>query len=151
VWPIASTAFPPGTLFIMGAHVDGDRMTNFTFTNNLVGAGKQDIFPPGGGPKNCSFQAGKQPPAGVLKSCFNNFNFSHNAILGSKGGWPNGNSYPSNQAAAGLLDFSEGRYRLCRNSHGEGKKPSPALQAGMDGKDPGADLDAVFAATKGVE
>jgi hypothetical protein len=145
------TGFPPKTLFILGGHVDRDPMTNFTFTNNLVGAGQADIFPPGGGPKNCSFQPVKQTPSGVLKSCFNGYNFSHNAIVGSKGGWPSGNSYPADHAAAGLADFSEGRYRLCRDKSRDCKKPSPALQAGADGKDLGADEEAVFAATKGVE
>lgn len=145
------TALPSRTLFILGAPVDGARMTNFTFTNNVVGAGERDISPPGGGASNCSFQPERQTPSGVLKSCFSNFSFSHNAIVGSKGGWPSGNSYPSNRAAVGLLDFGEGRYRLCHNSHGGCKKPSPALQAGSDGKDLGADVDAVLAATKGVE
>jgi hypothetical protein len=145
------TAFPSRTLFILGALVDGERMANFTFTNNLVGAGQTDIFPPGGGPKNCSFQPARQTPSGVLKSCFSSYTFSHNAIVGSQGGWPSGNSFPADQAAAGLVGFSEGKYRLCRDKSGDCKKPSPALQAGADGKDLGADVEAVSAATKGVE
>jgi hypothetical protein len=146
------TAFPPHALFIMGAVVEKGQINNFTFTNNLVSAGQIDIVPPGGGVKNCSYQPDKQTPAGVLKSCFTKYTFSHNAILGSKGGWPSGNSYPSDHAAAGVVGFSEGRYRLCREKDGgECKKPSLASKAGTDGKDLGADVEAVFSATKGVE
>jgi hypothetical protein len=145
------TAIPPKTLFIMGAPVEGERMANFTFTNNLVGAGQQEIFPPGGGAQNCSFQPARQTPTGVLKSCFSSFTFSHNVIVGSLGGWPSGNVYPKDRAAAGLSESSEGRYHLCRVKNDECKKPSPALQAASDGKDVGADVGAVLEATKGVE
>jgi hypothetical protein len=145
------TAFAPRTLFILGAPVE-QRMTNFTFTNNLVAAGQQEIFPPGGGEKNCSFQPAKQTPAGVLKSCFENYTFSHNAIVGSKGGWPKDNSSPPDHSAAGLADFAEGRYRLCRDKHEANcKNASPALRAGTDGKDLGADVETVFEATKGAQ
>jgi len=146
------TAFPPHALFIMGAVIEQGQINNFTFTNNLVSAGQMDIVPPGGGVKNCSYQPDKQGPTGVLKSCFTKYNFSHNVILGSKGGWPSGNSYPSDHAAAGVVGFSEGRYRLCREKDGgECKKSSPAFKAGADGKDIGADVEAVLSATKGVE
>jgi hypothetical protein len=147
------TAFPPGALFIMGGFLEDGQISNFTFTNNLVAAGKVDIVPSGGGPKSCSYQPAKQTPAGVLKSCFRNFRFSHNAILGSKGGWPNGNMYPSDHGAAGVVGFSEGRYRLCRDKDRDKdcSKPSLAARAGGDGKDLGADVDAVFSATKGVD
>ena len=146
------TAFPPRALFIMGAVIEQGQINNFTFTNNLVSAGQTEIVPPGGGMKNCSYQPDRQSPSGVLKSCFTKYTFSHNVILGSKGGWPNGNSYPSDEKAAGLVGFSEGRYRLCREKDGgDCKKPSPAAKAGSDGKDLGADVDAVFAATKGVD
>ena len=144
------TAFPPRTLFIIGANVEEGRIINFTFTNSLVGAGGTDIFPPGGGPKNCSYQAQKRTPVDVLKSCVDKYNVSHNLIVGSKGGWPSGNSYPADHAAAGVVGLSEGRYQLCRDKSADCKKPSPALHAGGDGKDLGADLEAVLAATKGV-
>ena len=147
------TAFPPRALFIMGGVTEQGQMSNFTFTNNLVGVGQYDIVPVGGGPKNCSFQPAKQTPGGVLKSCFSNYTFSHNAIVGSKGGWPSGNVYPSDQAAAGVVGFKDGRYRLCRDKDKDSdcRKPSSAARAGSDGKDLGADVEAVFAATKDVD
>ena len=145
------TAFAPHALFILGGPVEGERMSNFTFTNNLVGSGPIDIIPAGGGPKSCSFQAGRQGPTGVLNNCFSKFTFSHNAIVGSQGGWPKENSNPSDHKAAGVVGFSEGRYQLCRDKRGECKKASIAARAGADGKDLGADVEAVFAATNGVE
>jgi hypothetical protein len=145
------TAFPPHALFILGTGSQGRVMSNFTFTNNLVASGEMDIVPPGGGPKNCSYQPAQQTPTGVLKSCFTNYTFSHNVIVGSKGGWPRGNSYPSDHAAAGVVGFSAGRYRLCHDKDRDCKKVSPAVRAGADGKDLGADVEAVFSATKGVE
>jgi hypothetical protein len=147
------TAFPPRALFIMGAFTENGQISNFTFTNNLVGTGAVDIVPSFGGTRDCSYQPAKQTPAGVLKNCFAKYTFNHNAILGSKGGWPNGNVYPSDHAAAGVVEISEGRYRLCRDKDKDGdcKKPSVAARTGADGKDLGADLDAVSAATKGVD
>ena len=145
------TGFPPHALFIIGARTQGGRMNNFKFTNNLVGSGPIDIVPEGGGQGNCSFQAARQGPSGVLNNCFDNFTFSHNVIVGSRGGWPNGNSYPSDHGAAGVMGFREGRYQLCREKNGDCKKPSLAARAAADGKDLGADVEAVFSATKGVD
>ena len=145
------TAFPPKALFILGAPTEHDHMENFTFTNNLVGAGERDIVPPGGGPKNCSFQPERQTPGGVLKSCVNGVTFSHNLILASQGSWPKNNWYAKDHAAAGLVRSEQGSYRLCRGKEGECKKQSPALKAGSDGRDLGADVDKVFEEIKGVE
>ncbi len=145
------TAFPPKALFILGAPTEGEHIANFSFTNNLVGVGQQDIFPPGGGEKNCSFQPTKQGPAGVLKSCVNGAKVSHNVFVASQGGWPKENSYATDPGAAGVLRSPEGRYRLCRAREGDCKKPSPALRAASDGRDAGADVEKVFAEIQGVE
>jgi hypothetical protein len=145
------TAFPPRALFIMGAVREQGQINSFTFTNNLVSTGVVEIVPVGGGARDCAFQPEKQTPTGVLSACFTKYTFSNNVIVGSRGGWPRGNFYPSDQAAAGVVGFSEGRYRLCREKGGECKKPSPAAKGGADGKDVGADVEAVFSATKGVE
>jgi len=145
------TAFPPKTLFILGAPTEGEHIANFTFTNNLVGVGEQDIFPPGGGEKNCSFQPTKQTPTGVLKSCIEGPKVSHNLFMASQGGWPKENLYASNHAAAGVVRSGEGRYRLCRGKQDECKKASPAIQAGSDRRDLGADVEKVFEEIRGVE
>jgi hypothetical protein len=148
------TGFPPTALFIMGVNVEHEKIVNFSFTNNLVGTGENDIFPTGGGARNCAFQPRRQGPAGVLKSCFASFNFTHNALIGSGGGWPAGNFTPKDAGAVYMQDFRQsqgGDYRLCREPGKSCKKKSPFAGAGSDGKDLGADMDAVRTATEGVE
>jgi hypothetical protein len=107
----------------------------------------------GGGPSNC---ASKQPqPADILNSCFQGINFTHNVVVGSRGLWPKENFLPGSFSDVGFVNFnhgSEGDYHLCRGKKQPApcKKASPYLRAGSDGKDLGADIDAVEAATSGV-
>jgi hypothetical protein len=149
------TGFPTTVLFIFGVDIDREKIIHFSFMNNLVGVGSNEIIPTGGGPKNCSFQPKRQGPEGVLKSCFASFNFSHNALVGSAGGWPAGNSTPGDASAVYMQDFRQGKggdYRLCAEKKAGGcKMASPFRKAGLDGKDLGADSDALQGATDGVE
>jgi hypothetical protein len=149
------TGFPPTVLFILGVDVDREKIINFSFTNNLVGVGSREIAPTGGGPTNCAFQTRRQGPAGVLKSCFASFNFTHNALVESAGGWPDGNANPRDASAVHMLDFRQGKggdYRLCGEKNvGNCKAASTFRKAASDGKDLGADFDAIKAATDGVE
>jgi hypothetical protein len=149
------TGFPPFALFLFGVDVDRAKIINFSFTNNLVGVGDNDIFSTGGGAKNCAFLPRRQGLAGVLKSCFASFTFTHNALVGSAGGWPGGNSTPRDPSAVHLQDFRQGKggdYRLCTDKNTANcKKASPFRKVGSDGKDLGADLDAIKAATEGIE
>ncbi|MGC2172336.1 MAG: hypothetical protein WA555_14510 [Candidatus Sulfotelmatobacter sp.] len=122
------------------------KMTNFTFANNILASDQNvQIGSAGGGPRNCAFQPERQGPAGVFKSCFADSIFTHNIIIGGAN-WPAGNIMVKDFAAAGIRVERTGgsdRYYLCRQK-GEGcKKASPAVGAGTDGKDIGADLDAI--------
>jgi hypothetical protein len=149
------TGFPPTALFIFGVDVDREKIVNFTFSNNLVGVGSNEITATGGGPKNCAFTPNRQLPTGVLKSCFASFTFTHNALVGATHGWPEGNFSPKDASAVQMLDFHQGvggDYRLCPEKKvGECKMTSPFRKAGTDGKDLGAEVDAINAATDGVE
>jgi hypothetical protein len=149
------TGFPPTALFIIGVDKDREKIANFNFSNNLVGVGENDFFSTGGGPKNCAFQPRAQGPEGVLKNCFASVNFTRNAFVGSPGGWPKENFAPGNFSAVQMNDFRQGKggdYRLCAEKNPSAcKKESPLHKAGSDGKDLGADIDAIQAATKGVE
>jgi len=91
----------------------------------------------------------------VLKSCFASFNFTHNALVESAGGWPDGNANPRDASAVHMLDFRQGKggdYRLCGEKNvGNCKAASTFRKAASDGKDLGADFDAIKAATDGVE
>lgn len=153
VYIVHNTAFAPKALFILGVGVDREKIINFHFTDNLVGAGELEIVTTGGGDKNCAFQPKMQGPANVIKRCFNNPVVTRNAIIGSSKGWPDGNFY-AGDASSVVEDFRDGKggnYHLCngRGSHCK-KVPTFAGKAAGD-RDPGADLDAVKEATAGVE
>lgn len=148
------TGFPPNALFMIGVNLDREKIINFNFTNNLVGVGSNDFFSTGGGPKNCAFQPRRLGPEGVLKNCFASFRFTHSAFVGSAGGWPSGNFTPGSPSAVHMMDFHDGNggdYRLCAGKNSACKKASPFLKAGTDGKNLGADIEAIQARTKGVE
>jgi hypothetical protein len=147
-----NTAFPPKTLFILGAGVDR-RIPNFEFTDNLVGVGEQEIFPTGGGPANCAFQPRAQGPAGVVSKCFEDSTVTRNVFIASSKGWPAGNFYAGDPSSV-VEDFQGGKngnYRLCRGGQSHCKKAPAFAGASPGGKDPGADVDAVNAATAGVD
>jgi hypothetical protein len=149
------TGFASRALFIMGVNLDHEKIINFNFTNNLVGVGSDDIVSTGGGMKNCAFQPRVHGPEEILKTCFASFNFASDAFIGSAGRWPKGNLQPGSPSDVYMVDFHEGKggdYHLCHEKKGDHcKKKSPAAGAGSDGKDLGADVDAVRAATEGVE
>jgi len=130
-------------LFMMGAH-DG-KMGNLTLTNNLLGAGKQQILLTSGGPENCAYHPEVQGPAGVFESCFTSSRVEGNVIIGGSNKWPAKNSLVKNAGAVGFkaVDKDEvSDYRLHPSSRYK--------NAGTDQKDVGADVDAIEAATKDV-
>jgi hypothetical protein len=146
------TAFPSRVLLNIGA--TRNKLENFVFTNNLLYAGERQITSTGGGGENCAFQSDRQGPAGVLKNCFTSATVAHNVIVGGSG-WPSGNFTPGDFKAVGFVDHRGGKggnYRLCKNN-GEAvscRSESKFVRAGTDGKDIGADMDAIEAATRGV-
>jgi hypothetical protein len=132
---------------------NAEKMTNFTFANNILSSDQEiQIGSAGGGPKNCAFQPERQGPAGVFKSCFENSTITHNIIVGGAN-WPAGNIMVKDFAAAGVRIAHEAganQYRLCKQKDEGCKRPSPAIGAGTDGKDIGADVDAIEKAMGGV-
>jgi hypothetical protein len=145
------TAFPPRVLITI--QNTSDKLKDFSFTNSIFTVGDRGMFGAGGGPLNCTHAA--LDPSAILKSCFADAVFKNNLIIGGSVAWPPGNILVKNASAAGLRDFRQGRggdYRLCQKK-GDGpdcKSPSPALGAAADGKDTGADLEALQKATAGI-
>jgi hypothetical protein len=135
------TAFVPNAVFGITNH---GRFANFTIENNILSTGENDVESEGGGPTNCAYQPQQQGPGNVIKNCFVNSSFKHNLMIGN-GGWPSGNQSAKDMRAAGIRELHESGgkpYELCKEKSGdECKKVSPALGAGTDGKDLGADLD----------
>lgn len=144
------TAFPAKLLFIIGAQsLNSERMQNFVFTNNIVNAGIYPVWSTGtGGAANC---AARNSPRTTFETCFNGYSFAGNVIIGTpaianEGSWPNGNFFPSSPAAVKFVDYHGGNggdYHL--------QSSSRYKRAGTDGKDIGADVDAINSAIAGVE
>ena len=140
------TAFPPRVLFNLGVRVTIPKISNFVFTNNLVSMGLMGITSTGGGAENCATQARRQGLTGLLGNCFTNATVTHNAVVGGAGDWPKGNLSVKNVQAVGFVSAEKDRvldFRLDAHSNLKG--------AGSDGKDIGADVAAINAATAGAD
>jgi hypothetical protein len=139
------TAFPQKALFNLSGEAGSAKIVNFTFTNNLVGAGKLEITSSGGGRTNCAFGARRLSAADTLNNCFSNPTFTHNLIVGGGKDWPKDNIVLKSFSAAGLAragGHQPDDYRL--------QPSSPARGTATDGKDIGADVEAIISATAGV-
>jgi len=139
-----NTGFAPNVLFTVGADAQGPKISNFIFTNNLVSAGARQIGSTGGGPANCAYGADKAAASEIFASCFPGAKITHNGVVGGSG-WPKQNLTPKNLEAVG---FSGTRGDKITDYHF--RPDSRAKNAALDGKDLGADVDAVEATTAGV-
>jgi hypothetical protein len=143
------TAFPSRMLFAIGDMVATSKpMKNVAFTNSIVNAGIYPVWSTGGGPANCAFH---NIPATTFDTCFVNSSFTANAIIAapasySAGAWPAKNFFPGSAGAVRFANYNGGNggdYRL--------QASSPYKTKGKDGKDLGADVDAIRAATAGAQ
>jgi hypothetical protein len=148
------TAFVPRGIFSIG-NATGKKLTNFVIANNLFySSGPRQIGSAGGGPQNCAFNPDAQGPVGIFKSCFADAVVSHNLIIAGAF-WPAGNITVKDTAAAGLRNLSGSKvqdYRLCRSKDEASacRKASPAIAAGSDGRDIGADIERIEQVTAGI-
>ena len=100
----------------------------YTFTNNVVSKGNWGFIGTGTG-----------DGLATLNAMFANWTFSRNAIIGgSSSAYPTGNFFPANEGAVKFVDIAAGNFRLTDKS--------PYRNAATDGRDLGADVDAVRAA-----
>jgi hypothetical protein len=132
------------------------KLPNFTLTNSVfsVGNRRQPIASAGGGPESCASKSQAQGPEAVLQACFDPYKFDRNLIITERGSFPKGNIVVSSAEAAGIRDFKDGVSkdpRLCHAKAPGCPKVSPGAGAASDGRDLGADMDAVEAAIAGVE
>jgi hypothetical protein len=144
------TMLPNHALFAFGDDTSiNPRMNDFLFTNSIVNTGMYPILSTSG-ITDCAHQ-GK--PILALGNCFSPYQFTSNAIVGglsrpslSSADWPVGNSFPATDADVQFVNYKNGNggdYHLLPSS--------PYKNAGLDGKDLGADVDAVMNALAGVE
>ncbi len=111
----------------------GTVVNQFKFNNNIVTYG--DFGFKGGG-------VGEGTNA--LDTYVTNYQMTKNAIIGPDrtAAYPAGNLFPADVASVKFANFAGGDYHLLASS--------PYKNAGTDGKDLGADVDAVLAATCGT-
>lgn len=143
------SAFPSRRLFMIGVMLTTSKpMQNFAFTNSIVTAGQYPVWSTGGGPGNCAFH---NQPLATFDDCFLGSTFTANVILQSPPeypptDWPARNFFPSTAAAVQFVDYANGR-----NGDYHLRPSSPYRGKGTDGKDIGANIDSIRAATLGVE
>ncbi|MGC1374532.1 MAG: hypothetical protein WA824_20520, partial [Candidatus Sulfotelmatobacter sp.] len=143
------TAFPAHSLFVIGDFVvNSGPMKNFIFTNNIVSVGTAPVWSTGGGPANCAFH---DDPRTTFSTCFAPSTVSGNVIIDAppaygSGSWPPHNFFAKSSGAVKFANYSGGNggdYHLLPSSPYQGKA--------TDGKDIGADVDAIHAATAGAD
>jgi hypothetical protein len=140
------TAFPPRILFNIGGPVAEPKMSRISITNSIFLASERPVTTTGDGvDRNCSAGPMSRSLDLALHSCFSSYNFQNNVIIGGGGGWPKGTFTPSKLADVEFVspkNGNGGEYRLAATSKFK--------RTASDGKDVGADIDAIERATKGV-
>jgi hypothetical protein len=148
------TAFVSGVL--LAILNPGAKMSNFTLTNSVfsIGDRRQPLATAGGGPESCASKSQAQGSEAVLQACFDPYKFDKNLIVTGRGSFPKGNIAVGSPEAAGIRDLKDAVSKDPRLCHAKGpgcNKVSPGAAAASDGRDLGADIDAVEAAIAGVE
>ena len=119
-----NTAFQTGSIIM----AEGAAHTGFVFRDNIAPHNEYGIAGTG---------AGTGRPA--LAQYFPGSVVRGNVIVGGRAGlYPAGNFFPSSADSAGLVPFDRGGWRLAASSPLRGK--------GTDGRDPGADPEAILSA-----
>ena len=123
-----NTGFAPRHLLML----DEPQKSHVVISNNLVARGDYGIFGSGRGEGVVAINYFL--PGGVV---------THNVIIGARAAiYPVGNFFPATPTDVGFVDFPRGDYRLAPQSRYK--------RAASDGRDIGADIDAVTNATAGV-
>jgi hypothetical protein len=137
---------PGGRIIDLGNNVASPPMYGFTFTNNIVGQVKYPIWSTGGSTSNCAYF---DVPLPSLNSCFTTYKFSDNAIVAvinfPASQWPTANYFPTSIGGVQFVNFNGGiggDYHLLSSS--------PYKNAASDGKDIGADINAIQSQIAGV-
>jgi hypothetical protein len=147
------TAFVTGALLSVANY--GAKLSGFSVTNSVFSVG--DRRPPlasAGRSDSCAARAQALGSEAVLQACFDPYKFDHNLIITGRGSFPKGNITVSSPEAAGIRDLKDTVSKDPRLCHAKGPgcpKVSPGAAAASDGRDLGADIDAVEAAVAGVE
>jgi hypothetical protein len=147
------TAFVTGALLAIAN--SGAKMPNISVTNSVFSLG--DRRPPvasAGPASSCGTRVQVQGSEAVLEACLDPYKFEKNLVVTPRGTLPKGNIVVGSPEAAGIRDL-EGTVsknpRLCHEKGPGCRKASPGAGAASDGRDLGADIDAIETAIAGVE
>ncbi|MCW5978220.1 MAG: hypothetical protein KIT09_09095 [Bryobacteraceae bacterium] len=113
---------------------DGEPSQGFVYRNNIALHGTNGVM-----------GSGKAIGIGTLSYYAPGYVFLKNVLVGAASrasSYPADNYFPAGWADVKFVDFAKGNYRLGTQS--------PYIKAGTDGKDLGADIEAVLAATAGA-
>lgn len=135
------TVFPDTRTIALANEVTAP-MTGLWITNSIVGPNGGWIFN-AGNTASCAY--GKTTYLAMLSSCWpGGYTFASNALVGTTATkWPTGNMFPATTTVVDFVNFNGGNggdYHLAPGS--------PYKSAGSDGKDLGADIDAINTATQ---
>ena len=119
-------------------------MANFVFNNSIISAGAYPVWSTGGGTANCAYY---DKPIITFNAFFGPYSFTNNAIIAAPTSypsslWPAGNFFAADLTAVQFMNYNNGNkgdYHLLPSS--------PYKDAGNDGKDLGADIDAILVST----
>jgi hypothetical protein len=107
------------------------KMAFFVFRDNVMTRGQYGVFGSGAGEGTSALNYYAEP----------GYVFRRNLLISAPASsYPVDNSFPATIGAVGFVNAAAGNYRLAAGS--------PYKGAGSDGRDPGADIDAVDAATR---
>ena len=125
----------------------GSPMQNMTWTNSIFDAGIYGPWSTGQGTNDCASAPLATSPLGKFNSCYSPYSFAGNVIpRGDKiqqgQTWPANNAFPADVKSVGFVSLGTD-YHLAPTS--------PYKGTGLDGKDPGADVDLLNAAIAGVQ
>ena len=142
------TGFPDYTahMLLVGNSTTNPQMWGLNFVNSIVGLPKLPVWN-AFGLGSCAVS---NVPVTVLSTCFKGYSFNHNALIAPSSNypasaWPTGNSFPASSSAVQFVNYNNangGDYRL--------QSSSPYKNAASDGKDLGADINAIQSALSGV-
>ena len=124
-----NTGFAPSHIIIAD---EFPAQKGFRFRNNLMSRGQYGVF-----------GSGEGEGSSALKVYMPKYVFDRNVLIGADADrYPGNNFFPEDNGEIGFTNYGGGDYRL--------RSSSPFASRGTDGRDPGADFDALENATRGV-
>lgn len=143
---VTAFADPAHGMLSVGGFTNVPKAASIDMTNSIFLAGKYPVWSTGM-PMSCAISG---QPQNSFNACWNGYTVTANALIGTTSTppnqlWPTGNYFPANPTAVQFVNFNNGNggdYHL--------QSGSPYKNMGTDGKDLGADITALQAATSGV-